>query len=589
MKKNGLGAVLQDAWRLTSPYFRSEERWSARLLLAAIITMNFGLVALNVLLNAWNGAFFNSLQTKDGQAFIDLLLTWRVENGSVMPGFTAIVAVYIVVTVYRTYLRQLLIVRWRRWATEQLVADWLSDRAYYTIGLQALGTNGGDGTTDNPDQRIAEDVRSFTEETLTRGLDLLSKIVTVISFAQILWVLSGSITIGGVSVPGYMFFIAIAYAVVGTGLTHWVGWPLVRIEFLRQKLEADFRFALVRIRENLEGVALYRGERSETHGLLRLLAAVVANARDLMSRQKKLNALIDGYSQISSIFPFIIAAPRYFSGAIPLGDLTRTADAFSQVQDAASWFVTSYDKLAAWRATVDRLTGFHRAIAAARSLADAGVRLRQGGAGAITLHDVCLQLPDGRTLLENGGLTLPQGRSTVVSGRSGAGKSTLFRALAGIWPFGSGTVERPPGTTLFLPQRPYIPLGTLRQALSYPAEPGSIPDAAVHVALTDVGLDSLAMELDREEPWSQRLSGGEQQRLALARALLLKPDWLFLDEATASLDPEGQAALYAVLRQKLPGTTILSISHHPELARWHDRALKLENGALTQQEYLSNA
>ena len=580
MKKDGLGTVLRDAWRLTSPYFRSEERWSARLLLATIIVMNFGLVGLNVLLNAWNGALFNTFQTKDGTAFIDLLLTWHVEDGNIMPGFLGIATVYIAVAVYRTWLRQLLIVRWRRWSTERLLADWLSDRAYYTIGLQSVAAGPAGSITDNPDQRIAEDVRSFTEDTLTLGLDLLSKTVTVISFAQILWTLSGSVTLWGVSLPGYMFFIAIAYAVVGTGLAHWVGWPLAHIDFLRQKLEADFRFALVRVRENLEGVALYAGERSETRVLLVLLNAVVANTRALMSRQKKLNTFVAGYGQISGIFPFVIAAPRFFSGAITLGDLTRIAGAFSEVQDSASWFINSYDKLATWRATVERLTGFHQAIGTARGLADAGVQVREGKPGAITLHDVSLHLPDGRALLNNGGLVLPQGQSTVLSGRSGTGKSTLFRAMAGIWPFGSGTVERPPGSSLFLPQRPYIPLGTLRQALTYPADPGTIPDVNVHQALSDAGLEALLPALDREEPWAQRLSGGEQQRLAIARALLLKPDWLFLDEATASLDPEGQAALYQILRERLPGTTILSISHRPELAQWHDRSLKFQNNSL---------
>ena len=576
MNKVGLGVVLRDAWRLASPYFRSEQRWSARLLLGAIIAMNFVLVGINVQLNAWQGAFFNSIQGKDAVAFQELLLLGHRTDEGYMPGFTILAITYILIAIYRTYLRQWLQIRWRTWMTQRLLADWLSDRAYYTIGLQQ-----GVSSTDNPDQRIAEDLKSFTDDTLRLGLEFLSQIVTLISFAQILYVLSGSASLFGITIPGYLLWIAILYAAVGTGLTHLIGRPLAAIEFLRQRVEANFRFALVRVRENAEGVALHGGESVEQQGLLTRFSAIIANVRALMSRQKKVNALIQGYSQVAGIFPFVVAGPRFFSGAITFGDLTRIAGAFGSVQDAMSWFITSYAELAVWRAIVDRLTGFRRAVETARSLAQGGVQVSQGG-DTLALHDVTLALPDGRTLLDSAQLTVPAGRATVVSGRSGSGKSTLFRAIAGIWPFGSGTVERPPGVSLFLPQRPYIPLGTLRRAVAYPTDADTIPDEAVHQALTDVGLGSLIPELDTDQPWAQRLSGGEQQRLAIARALLVKPDWLFLDEATASLDPEAEAELYSLLRTQLPNTTILSIAHRSEVAKWHDQALTLRDGGLVR-------
>jgi putative ATP-binding cassette transporter len=567
---------MRDAWRLSSPYFRvSDQRWSARLLLATVIAMNFVLVGITVLLNNWNGEFFNSLQNKDYQAFIDLLLLGHTTDGSFMPGFTVLAAIYIVIAIYRTWLRQFLQIRWRAWMTERLMTGWLSDRAYYTISLQR-----GAAGTDNPDQRISEDLQNFTLNTLTLGLDLLSNVVSLVSFAQILWTLSGAISLFGFNIPGYMLWIAILYALVGTALTHFIGRPLAALEFARQRTEADLRFGLVRVRESAEGVALYGGEQAESRVLLDRLVRVIAVTRATMTRQKKLNALIAGYGQVAGIFPIVVAAPRYFSGAIQLGGLTRISGAFSRVQESLSWFVDNYPQLAVWRATVGRLAGFEDAIATARALAQGGVRVDAAEGNDLALEGVTLALPGGQALLDNASLAMPRGRSTVISGRSGSGKSTLFRAIAGIWPFGAGTVRRPAGTTLFLPQKPYIPLGTLREVVTYPAVAGSIADGAVAAALVSVGLAALVPELDTDEPWAQRLSGGEQQRLAVARALLLRPDWLYLDEATASLDPEGEAELYHLLRTTLPDTTIISIAHRPEVARWHDGGLVMANAAL---------
>ncbi len=564
-----LGPFLGDAWRLALPYFRSEEKWSARALLVSIISLNLLLVGMSVVLNYWNGAFYDSLQNKNWDLFIQLLFTYRTGEAGFMPGFVPIVTILIPVSIYRTYLNQWLQIRWRRWMTDHLLTDWLSDRAYYTISLTADPAGLG---TDNPDQRIADDLRKYVEDTLRLGLGLLSNVVSLFNFALILWTLSGAVTLLGVTIPGYMLWAAVLYAAIGSVLTHYVGRPLAVLSFQQEKAEADFRFSLVRLRENTEGIALYGGEKAEKAGLIDRFAAVFVNWRLIMNRQKLLNALIAGYEQAAAVFPIVVAAPRYFSGEIALGGLTRTAGAFARVQGSLSWFIEAYADLASWRATVARLAGFRRAIDVARGLADQGTRLRSSAGGGIAATDLSLTMPDGTPLLAYSGVLFPEGQSTAISGRSGSGKSTLFRALAGIWPYGSGVVERPPGRYLFLPQRPYIPLGTLRHVLTYPASDTSFGSEAILQALANAGLASLAPQLDDDQPWMQRLSGGEQQRLAVARALLQRPDWLFMDEATASLDPEAETELYTKLRQNLPDTTIISIAHRPAVAALHDTA-----------------
>ena len=357
------GTFLRGAWRLATPYYNSEERWFARGLLAAIIALNLLLVALNVLLNFWNGQFFDSLQNKDADGFISLLVFGRTNDAGWMPGFTLIVLIYIPIAIYRTYLRQWLQIRWRGWMTASMTERWLSDRAYYRICL--LGDPAGTGT-DNPDQRIADDVRGFVDDVLLLGLDLLSNLVTLFSFLTVLWTLSGTVTLLGVAIPGYMVWVALVYSVIGTGLAHLIGWPLTGINFRQERFEADFRFSLTRVRENTESIALYGGEAEERRTLSARFANVAANWYQLIWRTKLLNAFINGYSQVANIFPYVVAAPRYFAGEITLGGLTRTASAFGQVQDAMSWFITSYSRLASWQATVNRLTSFEQAISAAR-------------------------------------------------------------------------------------------------------------------------------------------------------------------------------------------------------------------------------
>ncbi len=568
-----LGPFLKDVWLIARPYFHSEEKWSARLLLGVIILLNLSLVGMDVVLNFWNGAFYDSLQNKDWRAFVDLLFLYhRGSDGSFMPGFSAVAAIYIIVAVYRTYLNQWLQIRWRRWLTRGFIDQWLSDRAYYRISLTTSAAGLG---TDNPDQRIAEDLRSFVGDTLSLGLDLLSNIVSLISFVGILWSLSGSVHLLGVTIGGYMVWVALIYAIIGTWLTHLVGRPLATLSFRQQRFEADFRFSLVRLRENVEGIALYGGEEDEHAALLTRFSAVVMNWWAIMQRTKLLNALTSGYQQIAVVFPIIVAAPRYFGGQIPLGGLTRTASAFGQVQGAMSWFVGSYASLAAWSATVERLASFQRSIEAARAQAGSGIAVTESAGDSLDLHHLHITLPNGKSLIEEDAYRFLRGESVVISGRSGLGKSTLFRAIAGIWPFGEGKIARPQGRYLFLPQRPYLPLGSLRHIVTYPAAADSMSDEVIAEALRKAGLGALVERLGEEHDWSLLLSGGEQQRLAIARALLIRPDWLFLDEATSNLDPEAEAELYQLLKRELPGTTVISIAHNPGVAAFHDRKITL--------------
>ncbi len=568
-----IAPFLADTWALTRPYWTGEERGRGLLLLAAVVGLNLSLVGMTVVLTYWQRAFYNALEQKDAATFWALLVLGGEADGTWLPGFCVLAAVFILVAVYALYLRQALEIRWRRWLTERYLADWLSHRAYYRIALT-------DRETDNPDQRIAEDIKLFVQNTLALGLGFMRALVTLFSFILVLWSLSGPLEILGVSIPGYMVWAAILYALLGTWLAHLIGRPLIRLNFLQERVEADFRYTLMRVREHVEGVALYAGEADEQRGLTQRFRALMTNWWAIMVATKRLTFFTAGFTQVASIFPIVVAAPGYFAGRISLGGLIQTSSAFGQVQGSLSWFVDNYRELTEWRATVERLTGFTRAIAAAQA-AEGGIRVAPAPADAVTMSGVTLALPDGRVLLRDAALRLEPGEAVVLTGASGSGKSTLFRALAGIWPFGEGEVRIPAGArALFLPQRPYLPSGTLRRAVCYPLAAEAVAEADVAAALEAVGLARLAARLEEEDAWDRRLSGGEQQRLAFARALLVKPGFLFLDEATASLDPPAEAALYALLRERLPGTAILSIAHREAVARLHDRALRLEDGRL---------
>ncbi|MCA3357013.1 MAG: ABC transporter ATP-binding protein/permease [Roseomonas sp.] len=568
---------IAEAWALIAPFWRSEERWRARLVLAVVIALNLSLVGMTVLLTYWQRAFYNTLESKDWDGFIALLFTWhRTEAEGLLPGFVLVAALYILIAVYQLYLRQALQMRWRRWLTDVYLAQWLSDRAYYRMALT-------DPYTDNPDQRIADDARLFVEDTLSLGIGLLNSTVTLGSFILVLWSLSGPVTILGVEIPGYMVWVALIYALLGTWLAHLIGRPLIALNFSQQRLEADFRYALVRLRENTEGIALYGGEADEKRGLTQRFSKLMVNWWDIMRATKRLTFFTAGYGQVASIFPIVVAAPAYFAGRLPLGGLIQTSSAFGQVQGALSWFVDNYGKLTEWRATVERLTGFTQAVAKARAAGEGPVTA-EGQAGQLVIRDVTLSLPDGRILLANTALRVASGEAVLINGPSGSGKSTLFRAMAGIWPFGEGKIGLPEGARiLFLPQRPYLPLGTLKRAVCYPENEADFSDADVSAALDKAGLGHLAQRLLDSDSWGQRLSGGEQQRLSFARAFLQRPDWLFLDEATASLDPVAEQELYEKLKHALPGITMISIAHRPAVAQFHNRVLTVEDGRLVEK------
>ncbi len=556
-------SLLGKVWALVKPYWSSDERWSARGLLASIVAMALFMVFLDVQFNSWNNNFYNALQEKQSEDFWALII-W----------FSFLAAVYIAVAGYNRYLNLWLQLRWRRWLTDHYLSDWLRDRVHYRIELKGYGT-------DNVDQRIQEDLKDFASLTLSLGLDLLSSVVTLVTFANILWVLSGPITLpvfGGITIYGYMMWVAFAYALVGSRLTHVVGRALAGLNYQQQRYEANFRFDLVRLRENSESIAALRGEADEQRNLLRRFQDVWRNFSALMQYSKRLTWFVTGYRQIAIIFPFMVVAPRYFAGTIKFGVIFQTASAFGQVQGALSWFVTAYGELAQWRATLDRLTSFHEAIEAARSEAASGqgIQVVAGTGPNLTLEDVNIALPNGRVLLAHVQLRLMAGENTLISGVSGVGKSTLFRALSGIWPFGEGRVVLPMDARLmFLPQRPYLPIGSLREAVAYPTDPAGLSDDVIAAALRDSQLPELASQLDESAHWAQRLSPGEQQRLGVARALLNQPDWLFLDEATSALDGNTEQHLYRLLGERLPQTTLVSIAHRPTLAAFHARKIVL--------------
>ncbi|HET6319363.1 MAG TPA: ABC transporter ATP-binding protein/permease, partial [Chloroflexota bacterium] len=427
-----------------------------------------------------------------------------------------------------------------------------------------------------------DDLRMFAFNTLDLAFGLLSSVVTLMSFVSILWVISGplDVTLGDVSfqIPGFMVWVAIGYALIGSVLTHLVGRPLIGLNFQQQRVEADLRFGLVRLRENSEGVALYGGENRERKSVESRIERIRANWWQLMRYTKNLTFLTTAYDQLADIFPVLVAAPRYFSGAISLGVLTQIGNAFGQVQGALSWFVGSYGSLASWKATVDRLLTFQDAMESARQQAVGrrGIRLVSNGAAAVSAEQLELALPDGRVIVPAMDLTIEPGDRLLITGPTGAGKSTLFRALAGIWPFGTGEVHVPAhARVLFLPQRPYLPIGSLRDAVTYPATSGSFDDVTVRGALDAVGLSGFADRLEDVDNWSIQLSGGEQQRLAIARAVLQQPDWLFLDEATAALDDAAEQHLYSLLRRSLPRTAIVSIAHRAGVAAFHTRHISL--------------
>lgn len=541
-------------WRLIQPYWVSEEKWRARGLLLTIVALALGMVYLEVLFNTWNREFYNALETKNYKIFTEQL--WR---------FTYLAFIFIAVAIYRIYLTQALQMRWRMWMTKQYMARWLNHQAYYRIEQTH--------TADNPDQRIAEDLNLLTAGTLSLSLGFLSSVVTLISFIGILWAVSGPISFmlasQEITIPGYMVWFAIAYAGIGSVIVGLVGWPLVSKNYLRQRFEADFRFGLIRVRENAEAVALYRGEAEEGVQLNDRFQRIRDNWWGIMRTTKSLNLVSTFYSQFANIFPFLMAAPRYFSGAITLGGLMQISSAFGQVQGALSWFISAFTDLAEWKASVNRLAGFHTAVDAAQVDID-GVKVETNNVGAILIDRLTLNLPDGQPLTSALTVDIQAGQHILIAGPSGCGKSTLVRAIAGIWPYGSGNIEIPKSwKLLFLPQKSYLPIGTLRAAVAYPAGEKTYTDLAIQHYFDLCKLPHLKQQLDHVDNWSQRLSPGEQQRVAFVRALLTRPDVLFMDEASSALDTETEDFVYQLIVQELPEAAIVSVAHRESVAKYH--------------------
>ncbi|WP_038208529.1 ABC transporter ATP-binding protein/permease [Xenophilus azovorans] len=561
--KPSLATTLRRIGALTAPYFRSEEKWQARGLLAAIVLLNLGAVYMLVQINEWYRVFYDALQNRDQVVF------WQQ-----IGRFCWLALIYIVVMVYKFYLTQLLQLRWRVWMTDHYVGRWLADKAFYRLEL-ARYTAGSDDLPDNPDQRIQEDLNLFTTYTVTLSMGILNAAVTLVSFVGILWTLSGSLTVplpgGGTwEIAGYMVWAAVLYCVAGSAIAHWIGKPQVRLNFQQQMLEANFRHYMIRIREYSEAIALDGGERAERPQLDLRFTEVMNNYLRLIRNQKSLTWFSSFFGQAAIIFPLIVAAPRYFSGAIQLGQLMQINSAFGRVQESLSWLVDNYMSLAVWKATTDRLSGFEHSLAAQSGR-------REGfeattAPGAIDARGIAIDLPGGRRLLDRTTLHVAPGDTVLVHGPSGSGKSSLFRTLAGIWPHARGRVALP-ADTMFIPQQPYFPDGRLRDALAYPEPAGQYGDEALRQALEDALLPHLADQLDREDAWGQKLSGGERQRLAVARVLLKRPAWLLADEATSALDEEAEATIYQRLVEAVrrAGGGLVSIAHRRTLGAHHQR------------------
>lgn len=551
----------RDVWYLTKSYWQSEEKKKAFFLLGCIIALTLGVVYMLVLLNQWNNSFYSALQNYDAKKIFDELIH-----------FSWLAAIYILLAVYSYYLQQTLILNWRRWLTTRFIDIWLQNKTYYN--LQMFGKD-----TDNPDQRISEDVRQFVEMTLSFGIGILKAFCTFASFVVILYNLSGSLSFTFMgktwTINGYMLWASLLYSVIGTYITHLVGRKLVKINFIQQKYEADFRFSMIRLRESAESVAFYRGEAQEGSVFKQRFKMLLDNFWKLVNKQKQLVFLNSGYSQIAIIFPFVVAMNRYLTKEVTLGGLMQVASAFGRVQDSLSYFVDMYSSIAQWQAVVMRLTYFGRHMHDVSQQAERFHVERFAAADVVEVSNMQINLPDGKPLLENISFTLHPGHNVLIKGVSGSGKSTLLRAISGIWPFVDGKIFLPERYKLmFIPQKPYLPLGTLRAALNYPGNK-PIDDTELIYLMDLCQIGYLKDKLDLEADWSHVLSVGEQQRLAFVRAHIQQPQWLFLDEATSALDEDTEATMYSLLQERLQQTTVVSVGHRSTLNKYHELVLRL--------------
>jgi putative ATP-binding cassette transporter len=559
MMRKKVGAIARffgNVFRLAKPFFTAkEERAAAWIMLVAILAINVLTVGIAVFVSYSYNLVFTALSNRDGHAFFNAMFVYaRTVSGWPVPGYCELVALFVPAAMYGIYLKGMLELRWRRWLTRDTAALWLANRNYLRLEQLRVG-----GATDNPDQRIQEDIPAVTHHAVSLTTGFFSNLLSLASFIGVLWSLSGSVTLVGVSIPGYLVWIALAYAIAGTWITHLVGRPLSPLNFEQQRREADFRFALVRVREQAEGIAFHRGEAQEARIIDDRFDLAFRNYERIVNRKKILTGVTAGYSQISAVFGMLIAAPAYFAGSIALGAFQQIGGAFGEVQSAFSWLVTNYADLAQWHAEVERLVGFRHMLEQAPLASEMVCVI--GEDDQLVVEALRLRRPDGGAMGAPITFAARRGERIDIVGRSGAGKSTMLRTLAGLWSHASGSATLPSGPTAFLPQRPYLPIGSLRAVLAYPNDPDAYTRTELRAALVDVELEQIADALDEPTDWSKRLSPGEQQRLAIARVLLSRPDWLFLDEATANLDRTGASLVDQLLCSRLPNAGIVSVSH----------------------------
>lgn len=554
---------LASSWALTRPFWVSEERWSARGFLAAVVALDMMRVYLITRINFWQKDFYDALVARDADIVWPLLLHLFILICSIVATDTV-----------RTYLAQVLEMRWRSWITSEFVRRWIRDNTYFRIEQQNHSAS-----ADNPDQRIADDLRIMASSVLDLSLGLLKNLVNLVSFSIIVWGLSGTLSVAlaghAIDIPGYMLWAALIYALAGSLLIEKIGSPIVDVDYQQQQCEANFRYLMVRLRENAEQVAFYKGGSVEENRLTASFATVRQNWDRVVDYTKRVTLLKSCYIEAGALVPYLITVPRYFAGLLTVGALMQLNQSFMQVRTSFSWFIFQYKDLALLRSAYRRLAEFDKLLQAEPVR---GIAIGRSGDACMHAQKLRLHLPSGEALCSISELCIAPGQRWLVRGPSGVGKSTLLRALAGLWPYGGGRIDLPPGKSMFVPQMNYLPIGSLRACLCYPSEEWEFSEDACIEALRAVRLDGFEDRLGQENDWSGQLSPGEQQRLSFARILLQKPAILFLDEATSSLDLENESHLYKLVIDRLPAVTLVSVAHRPGLIAFHEHVLDVCEG-----------
>lgn len=564
--------ALWEFYHLLRDMFQGGKGWPIIRLSLAIVVVLIGNMIGQVRLNEWNGAFFDAVERRNSTAFL-----WQLVV------FLGIIAFLLIIVVAQTWLQERLKIRMRERLTHLLLDVWLSPNKAYQLGLTGQSAA-------QPDQRMQEDCRLFAEFTTELGVGMLQAFTLLVSFIGVLWTLSSyaSFEFRGeeIVIPGYMVWIAIGYAALGSGLTWLVGRPLIRLNTIRYAREADLRFALVRVNESAESVALYNGEPDERRSLNLVVDGVLHATRRLSGALARLTWITSGYGWLGIVVPILAAAPGYFSGRLTFGEMMMVVGAFNHVQGSLRYFVDNFPKIADWRSALLRVTTFRQAAFGLDRIIEETRRIEIAPhpEGWLSFDNLSIALSDGSIIIDDATAEVRTGERVLIVGASGSGKSTLFRAVAGLWPWGSGQIRTPPAEEMmFLPQRPYLPLGTLRAALCYPAAPNAFSDGLVRAALERCGLSDFLGVLDQNRRWDQSLSLGQQQRVAFARLILHRPRWVFMDEATSALDDENQESMLSLFDDELAGASVLSIGHRPGLEEFHNRTLhirKTEEGAI---------